>query len=126
MRSGARVLYLILSWLLVAGLVVQVFLAGLGVFDDPARFAVHRDFGYWLSILPVLMILAALVGGMGRRMALLPLAVFGLFFLQSIFVAFRTSSPMIAALHPVNGFVILLIAIVIGREAWLTRQASPA
>ena len=33
-------------------IVVQVFLAGLGVFDGPARFELHRNFGYlfgWLN-----------------------------------------------------------------------------
>ena len=33
--------------------VVQVFLAGLGVFDDPAAFITHREFGYlfgWFTL----------------------------------------------------------------------------
>ena len=118
MRSGARIIHLILSSILTAGLVVQVFLAGLGVFHSPATFATHRDFGYSLSFLPLLMIIAGLVGGMGRRMALLALAAGLLFVLQSVLVAFRTSSPMVAALHPVNGFLILLIAVIIARDSW--------
>jgi hypothetical protein len=31
---------------------------------------------------------------------------------------------MIAALHPVNGFAILLVGIAMAREAWLARNVS--
>ena len=33
MRPVARMLYVVVAWLLVAGLVVQVWLAGRGIFD---------------------------------------------------------------------------------------------
>jgi cytochrome b561 len=66
------------------------------------------------------------VGGLGRRLALLAALEFVLFILQSVFVAMRTSAPEIAALHPVNGFLILLIALVIVRESWAARALEPA
>jgi hypothetical protein len=124
MQSGARVVHLVLSVLFIAGLVVQVFLAGMGVFDGPERFETHRTWGYTLELFPVLLLIAALVGRMGRRLALLAVAEFGLFILQSVLIAFRESTPAVAALHPVNGFLILLIAIVITRESWLARGAG--
>ena len=72
----------------------------------------------------MLLLIAGLVGRMGRRLALLAVAEFGLFILQSVLIAFRESTPAVAALHPVNGFLILLIAIVIARESWLARGAA--
>ena len=45
-RRIARPIHLAVAWLLVAGLLVQVFLAGMGVFDSSSMFATHRDFGY--------------------------------------------------------------------------------
>lgn len=65
-RSIARSIYLGATWLLVIGAVVQVFLAGLGVFDDPSAFITHRDFGFMLELLPIVMLVAAIVGRMGR------------------------------------------------------------
>jgi len=124
MRSIARNVYLVVAWLFVAGLVAQVFLAGLGVFDSPTAFTTHRDVGYMLTAAPVLLLLLGLLGGFGRRMAILAAVIFGLFILQSVFVAMRDSSPAIAAIHPVNGFLILLLAIVVAREAWLTRETG--
>ena len=57
MRSIARTVYLVVAWAFVAGLVAQVFLAGLGVFDSPTAFATHRDVGYTLTIVPVLLLI---------------------------------------------------------------------
>jgi hypothetical protein len=124
MRSIARTVYLVVAWAFVAGLAGQVFLAGLGVFDSPTAFVTHRDVGYTLTMVPVLLLIAGLVGGLGRRLAILAAVIFGLFILQSVFVAMRGSSPAIAALHPVNGFLITLLAIVVAREAWLAREAA--
>jgi len=124
MRSIARTAYLVLAWAFVAALAGQVFLAGLGVFDSPTAFETHRDVGYTLSIVPLLLLVIGLVGGLGRRMAILAAVIFGLFILQSVFVAMRGSSPAIAALHPVNGFLIAFLAIVVAREAWLMRRAG--
>jgi hypothetical protein len=124
MRSIARTVHLGLALLLVAGLVVQVFLAGLGVFKGPASFATHRDWGYLLELLPFLLLIVGLVAGLGRRPALLAAGIFGLFILQSVFVAMRETSPEVAALHPVNGFLITLLAIVLARDAWLARRSG--
>jgi len=125
MRSIARNVYVVVAWLFVAALVVQVFLAGLGVFDSAANFATHRDVGYTLELFPVVLLIVGLVGGMGRRLSILAIVVFVQFILQSVFVAMRDSAPQIAALHPVNGFLILLLAVYIAREATLTRVEVP-
>ena len=126
MRSIARTVYLVVAVAFVVGLAAQVFLAGLGVFDSPTAFVTHRDVGYALSFLPILLLILGLVGGLGRRMAILAAVIFGLFLLQSVFVAMRDSSAAIAALHPVNGFLIVLLAIFVAREAWLAREAGTA
>src|SRR3989304_1230829 len=78
-------------------------------------------------------------GGVGRRRrcvaaaALLPRRVIGLavlllilFALQSVFVAVRDEYPAVAALHPLNGFLILLVGIVIARDARASIGASVA
>ena len=129
MKSIARTIHLVVAWLLVAGLIVQVFLAGLGVFDSATNFPTHRDFGYLLEALPFVLLVTGLIAGLGRRAALLALAIFGLFLLQSVFVVLRADAPQIAALHPVNGFLITFLAIVLARDAWLARgtvEAQPA
>ena len=124
MANVARSAHLGIAWLLVIGLAFQVFLAGLGVFAGAGNFATHRDTGYLLQLLPVLMAVAAGVGRLGRREVILPLVIVALFFLQSILIALRDASPAIAALHPLNGFLIVYLAIQIARAAWVRRTAG--
>jgi hypothetical protein len=124
MRTAARAIFRGASWLLVAGLVVQVFLAGLGVFESPDRFDVHRDFGYTLEVLPVVMAIAGAAGGVGRRSIGVTALILGLFLVQSLLVAIRADAPMIAALHPLNGFLILLLSIVVARQSSISRGST--
>ena len=119
----ARQAHLVVSFLFVGGVVLQVFLAGLGVFDSPTRFATHASWGYLLEIVPLILLVLAAVGRLGRRQIIYAAALFGMFLLQSVFVALRGDLPMVAALHPVNGFAILLVAILVAREAWQSRNA---
>ena len=120
----ARPIHVVVAWLLVAGLLVQVFLAGMGVFDSASMFITHRDFGYTLTLLPVVLIVTSLVGGFGRGEAIAAAVMLGQFILQSVFVLQRDSNPAIAALHPVNGFLILLIAVWLAHDAWRIWRAE--
>ena len=119
-------LYAVAASLLVVGLVLQVFLAGLGVFDDPTFFLTHRDTGYTLELVALVVIVLAAVARAGRAQIGIAALIFGLFLLQSVFIVMRTSAPAVAALHPVNGFLILLLSIVLARRAWAFARASRA
>jgi hypothetical protein len=121
MRASRRA-HLIVAWALVAGVVVQVFLAGLGVFESATRFDVHVTWGYTLEILPLLLLGLAAAGRLGRRQMLYAAGLFGMFLLQSLFVGLRADMPWVAALHPVNGFAILLVSVAAARESWAARE----
>ena len=123
MRSIARTLHTVVALVFVAGLVIQVWLAGRGVFESPTMFDTHRSLGYTLSLFTIVLLVLGILGGMGRRPAILAVVIFGLFILQSVFVLMRESTPAVAALHPVNGFLILFLAIVLARDSWLMRRA---
>jgi hypothetical protein len=61
---------------------------------------------------------------MPRRVTGLSVLLLVLFALQSLLVAVRVDLPMIAALHPLNGFAILGVAIMTTRSSWRLRHAS--
>jgi 4-hydroxybenzoate polyprenyltransferase len=122
-RSIARSLHTVVAVLFVVGLIAQVWLAGRGVFESPTMFDTHRSLGYTLSLFTVALLVLGLLGGMGRRPAILAVVIFVLFILQSVFVVMRDSQPAVAALHPVNGFLILFLAIVLARDSWMMRTA---
>jgi hypothetical protein len=116
-------LYAVAASILVVGLVLQVFLAGLGVFDDPTFFLTHRDTGYTLEAVAFFVIVFAAIARAGRTQVGIAALIFGLFLLQSVFVAVRVSASAVAALHPVNGFLIVLLSIVLARRAWAFARA---
>ena len=122
-REYARTGLAIVAWLFAACLVIQIFLAGLGVFDDPRSFITHREFGYAIGWFILALVVLAIVGRVPRGLLGLCLFTAVQMILQSVFVAMRTSNPAIAALHPVNGVLMLLVVIVIARRAWAIRSA---
>ena len=124
-RSTARTALAIVAWLFAALLVVQVFLAGLGVFDSPTAFATHRDFGYTIGLLTLVLVIISVVGRLPRRVIGLSALTLVQFFIQSVLIGVRADMPTIAALHPVNGVLLLVVTLWIGREAWVGREAGP-
>jgi hypothetical protein len=121
-RSFARLAHPIATAAFVACALVQVFLAGLGVFDDPKSFITHREFGYLFGWLTLIVLILALVGRSPRRVTGLSVLLLVQFALQSVFVALRGDLPAIAALHPLNGFALLGVAIVATRLSWAVRR----
>ncbi len=101
-----RLAFIGVAWLFLACVVVQVFLAGLGVFAGAQNFSLHREFGYVFGWLTLVLLLLALAGRLGRRWIGLSALLLVLFALQSVFVALREIVPAVAALHPVNALAI--------------------
>ena len=122
LRVAARTGLAIVAGLFAALLLVQVFLAGLGVFDGPSAFATHRDFGYTIGLLILPIIILALVGRAPKGLIGLTILIAVQMTLQSVFVAMRETNPGVAALHPVNGVLMLIVTIGIARWAWAIRD----
>ena len=127
MRTVHRVLLSVFT----LGVIVQFFLAGLGVFrvQDGASnsrfdhvFEPHRVLGNVLLIVALLVLVAALVGRLGRGQALLGLVLALLVFLQSILA---NSGPSgVRALHPVVAVLILALAGSFTGRLWREHRAD--
>lgn len=65
-----------------------------------------------------MLLVLALLGRLPRPLLAGSTLLLGLFFLQSIFIALRERAPALAALHPLNGFAILFVALSV---AWSSR-----
>lgn len=121
-----RLAYIGVAWLFLACVVVQVFLAGLGVFGGAQNFSLHRDFGYAFGWLTLVLLLLALVGHLGRRSIGLSALILVLFALQSVFVGLREVMPALAALHPVNALAIFGVALHLARQSRMLADDRPA
>ena len=109
----ARSLYVSLSSVLAAGVLFQVFLAGMGAFG--ADWSYHVTLAQFLVLPPMLMVPTAFVGRLPWVLRLLPLGIVVL--VGSQFALAHVAVP-VAALHPVNGFLILLTSLYIARRSW--------
>ena len=105
----------VLAWGFLGLLTLQVFLAGIGLFGA-GTMAGHRDFGYLLSLLPLFLVIAAVVARAGR-LVWLSVALLVLTFVQTLLPLLKTDLPYVAALHPVNALVLVLLTATIGRRA---------
>lgn len=121
-RAWARRAFPWLAWLYVASLLVQVFLAGLAVFSDPATFAIHVDFGR--IVVGLLSLLLPIVAWLGRLpLVRLSAGVLLFYLFQTGLPEVRASYPVVAALHPVFALVLFWLAV---RLAGQARNASHA
>src|SRR5262245_28001568 len=111
----SRYIYAALAWAFVLGLLVQVFLIGLGLFDDAKLRQTHASFGWILHLAPILIVPFAYLSRAGREHWLWALALVGIVFLVPIFAVMRDSNPVLAALHPVSAVIAFAVACVV---AW--------
>jgi hypothetical protein len=115
------------------GVIVQFFLAGLGVFRVQGGssdshfdhvFAPHRALGNILFIVALLVLVAALVARLGRGQVLLGLVLALLVFVQSILA--NNGPSWVRALHPVVAVAILALAGSFTGRLWREHRAGPA
>lgn len=114
----SRKIYAGLAWLYLTAVVVQFALAGLGLPQlGGAGMAAHANFGYIaVHMTPILLVIAALVGRVGRRLIWLTVTLALVAFAEPIWVTeFRGS--WIASLHIVGAGAVLVLSWQIARGA---------
>jgi Family of unknown function (DUF6220) len=119
----SRIAAMVLARLFTIGVVLQVFLVGLGFFQDFDYWDDHKSLGQSLGIIPVLLIVAALVGRLPPRLIGMSVVLLALWGVQISLP--EVDNGYIAALHPLNAFLIFGLSAQIGDQVRnLTR--SPA
>jgi hypothetical protein len=125
-----RWLHLGAAWLFALGVVVQGYLAGQGLpqLGGTSGFEAHISFGYTvMGILALAVLIGALVGRVPRRQAGLAVALLVLYVVQTSLPHAKASMPALAALHPANAMLLLLLAIYVAiRARRLVAREAPA
>ena len=105
----ARKLFVGLAWLFVLAVAIQFLLAGLGVLGGES-IAPHRQWGFIvLHLIPILMLIAAIVGRMGRTVIALTVGLILLVVLQPLFVDPQLDPRWLRALHVLNALFIFAL-----------------
>jgi hypothetical protein len=116
---GTRRAFALFAWLFAAGVVFQVFLAGLAVLVEPARLADHQAFGHLVLLIPYVMLAVGLVARLpGRTLALTGgLVVLAVAHDAFVYIPVETEAEFLRALHAVNALVLFWIAVLLARGA---------
>ncbi len=122
----SRFVYLGSGWLFVAGVVAQVFLAGMVVVAASMGWDAHAGLGHTLSMPLLLMLVSMYLGRMPGRVKRLTWLLFGVYILQAdILIFMRLSVPVAAAFHPVMALVDFALGLNLARRARpLTQQVQ--
>lgn len=116
MVKVSRIVYAALAWIFLAALVAQVFFAGLMLFGGANGFALHSNTGWLLHVVVILVPIAAALARAGARAVWLAVALTVATGLQP-YLALLRETPAVAALHPVNAVLLVVLALLVARDA---------
>jgi hypothetical protein len=125
MRNGVTTAYYWLALLIAVAIVVQVFLAGVGVFGANS-FDAHENFGWMIHSAAILLFILALIGPRTRRAIGMSFGLLVLMTIQIELVGARDDEPYVAAFHPVLALFVLGLAVHIGMPAISRRRGASA
>jgi hypothetical protein len=128
MNQVARQVHAGVAWLLVGSIVVQVWLAGAAIpqLGGNGSFEAHRNLGYLIGLITLVLFLTALPSGLGRRRILQSLGILALYVVQSSLPYMDPELSAVAALHPVNAVVMFVVSLVYARAVWRERGSIAA
>ena len=121
----ARKLFGGLAWLFVLAVAIQFLLAGLGVLGGESM-ELHRQWGFIvLHLIPILMLIAAIVGRMGRTVIVLTVVLFLLVFLQPLFADPELHPQWLRSLHVLNALFIFALGYHLAQRGTKTVRGMP-
>ena len=116
MRRTVTTAYYWLALLIAVAIVVQVFLAGVGVFGADS-FDAHEGFGWMIHTAAIVLFILALIGPRTGRAIGMSFGLLVLMTVQIMLDGARDDEPYVAAFHPVLALFVLGLAVHIGMPA---------
>jgi hypothetical protein len=118
-------IYLGLAWLVVAGMLVESYLAGTRAFRGNDVSAA-QDAGISLAVAMLLLLLVlALAARPGRRTIGMAAVLVILAVVQVLLPSLRTAVPWVAALHPINAVALAMVAATRSTETLVPATSGP-
>jgi mercuric ion transport protein len=127
MDTVSRKIYLVAAWLFVAGVTVQVFLAGMVVVASQWGWDRHIGLGHALGLPLLVMLVTAYTGRLPRPMKWLTWGLFLVYIVQADVIIFlRGSAPVLSAFHPVLALIDFALGITLALRAGSLSQVPAA
>jgi uncharacterized protein DUF6220 len=114
-----------IAW--VIAIIVQVYLAGqaIGNLGGSGNFETHIGVGYTIGIIQLVVLILAVLAKLPRRDIQIAAGILVLYIVQTLLPGFKSGSPVIAALHPLNAMILFTLSVWYARRAWRA-AAAPA
>jgi hypothetical protein len=124
MQGFARTAHVWSAWLFGLGVLLQGYLAGGAIRElgGSGDFALHRDIGYSLGLLALIVLVTAFLGRYPRAHIGWSALLLVLYIVQTSLPFLRGDAPAVAALHPVNAMAMLVLAVAVG--VWARRAGT--
>jgi hypothetical protein len=128
MQSVMRQVHAGVAWLLVGAIVVQVWLAGAAIpqLGGTGNFETHRNVGYLIGLITLVLLLTAIPAGLGRRRIGQSAGLLVLYVVQSSLPYMDPGLSAAAALHPVNAVLMFGLSFLYARAVWRERTLVTA
>lgn len=118
------IVYKWLAWLLTAFIAIQVFLAGLAIFWDSARWASHSGFAKVLMLLPIFMLVASFIARLPVSFRLSSAGLIVIIVLMFVTAQLSSEAGYLSALHPVFALMMFMGAMSNARKTGALIQAE--
>lgn len=122
MRKIASTVHFGLGVVILIGIIVEFYFAGMGVFSA-ISFMIHRTAGVILLAGSLLLVLSAFLGKIGAKSIGYTILLFLLLFIQPLLL--QIHQPFLKALHLINGLAITAVAaylVIIGTKTLKGRK----
>jgi hypothetical protein len=114
----SRLVYLLAAWLFVAGVLTQVFLAGMVVVAGQMGWNAHAGLGHLLSLPLLIMLVSMYLGRLPGNVKRLTWLLFVVYLLQAdVIIYLRSSLPVVSAFHPVLALVDFALGLTLALRA---------
>ncbi len=111
-----RLIYGLLAAGLLVCIVLQVFLAGMGIFVDADNLNMHRTFANYFEFAPLVMFILSFFGQIRGALRWLALVTLAFSILQHVTIQVFTGS--LQALHAVDALVLFGLSWYMARRSW--------
>lgn len=109
-----RLVYFFVAWAFLISLLAQVFLAGLGLFNDATWWQTHAGFGYGvvqpIGLVPIVF---AAISKLPRRDLLVAIVTPAYSFVMPIFATLPSGLSFYGAFHPVSALILFGLTVLL-------------
>ncbi|WP_409175940.1 DUF6220 domain-containing protein [Brevibacillus fortis] len=96
-----RYMFIVLAWVFFAFIIVQVSLAGLGLFVNGEHWEMHRTLAQYFALIPVGMLVLSFPGKLPVHLRWICLGLYLMIVAQFLTVIYSSHLGILSALHPV-------------------------